>query len=77
MNRSEQAIPAVNFFSRAEIVELIRRVQSGEGGVRELDELECATGNPNVWVFFGVFELEGMSPEKMFDLFCGHVQLRA
>ena len=77
MNRSEASDPAVNSFSRAEIVELIRRIQSGEGGGPELDALERVTGNPNVWAFFGALELEGMAPDKMFDLFCGPVRVRA
>jgi hypothetical protein len=56
---------------RAEIVELIRRIQSGEGGSKELEAFERVTGNPNVWVFFDVLELKGMSPDKIFDLLCG------
>lgn len=76
MNRSEASVPAVNSFSRAEIVELIRRIQSGEGGGPELEALERATSNPNVWAFFGALELEGMAPDKMCDLFCSHVRFK-
>jgi hypothetical protein len=67
----------MNSFSRSEIVELIRRLQSGAGSDGELRTLERATGNPNVRLFFGALELEGMAPDKMFDLFCGHVKLHA
>jgi hypothetical protein len=61
---------------RAEIVELIRRIQSGEGGSETLKALERVTGNPNVWIFFDVLELEGMSPDNIFDLLCGNNEIR-
>jgi len=54
--------------TRTEIVELIRRIQSGEAESKDFRALERATGNPNVWVYFDVLEIEGMSPEKIFDL---------
>jgi len=61
--------------TRSEIVELIRRIQSGEGGSEALKALERATHNPNVWVMFEVLELEGMLPEKIFDLICSDVEI--
>jgi hypothetical protein len=63
------------YSTRTEIVELIRLIQSGEGGSKELKTLERATGNPNVWIFFDVLELEGMSPDKIFDLLCGNNEI--
>jgi hypothetical protein len=54
-------------FTRAEIVDLIRRVQSGAGNSEDFSALERATGNPNVWIFFDVLEIEDMPPEKLFD----------
>ena len=58
--------------SRSEIVELIKRIQSGEGDSEVFQTLERATGNPNVWVIFDVLELEGMMPEKIFELISGY-----
>ena len=58
--------------ARTEIVELIRRVQSGEGDSDVLQTLERATGNPNVWVIFDELELEEMMPEKIFELISGY-----
>jgi hypothetical protein len=55
--------------ARAEIVEQIRRIQSDECGGKELRALERATGNPNVWIIFNELETEGMSPDKIFDMF--------
>lgn len=63
--------------TRAEIIELIRRVQCGEGGGETLKALERATGNPNVWVLFDVLELEGMSPDKICDLLYGKRAIQA
>ena len=62
--------------TRAEIVELIKRVQSGEGGSEALEGIARATGNPNVWIIFDALELEGMLPEKIFDLICGNHELQ-
>ena len=58
--------------TRNETIELIKRVQSGEGDSEVLKALEQATGNPNVWVIFDVLELEGMRPDKIFDLITGY-----
>lgn len=55
---------------RAEIVELIRTIQSGKGGWETFQALERATHNPDVWIIFDRFELEGMAPEKIYDMFC-------
>jgi hypothetical protein len=55
--------------TRAEIIELIRRIQSGEGGSEALTALELATGNPNVWIIFNELEIEEMPPEKVCALF--------
>jgi hypothetical protein len=55
--------------ARAEIIEMIRRIQSGEGGGEARQALERATGNPDVRIIFDVLELEGMSPDKIFELF--------
>jgi hypothetical protein len=55
---------------KAEIIALIRRIQFDGGSNENLKELERATGNPDVWIIFDVLELEGMSPEKIYDLFC-------
>ncbi len=56
--------------TQAKIVELIRSIQSGEGGTEEFQALEQATRNPDVWIMFDVLELEGMAPDKIYDLFC-------
>jgi len=48
---------------------MIRRIQSGEGGGEARQALERATGNPDVRIIFDVLELEGMSPDKIFELF--------
>jgi hypothetical protein len=56
---------------RAKIVDVIRTIQSGNGGWAEFNALERATGNPDIWIIFDAFELEGMAPEKIYDLFCG------
>ena len=63
--------------AQSEIIELIRRIQSGEGDSEMLKTLERATGNPNVWVIFDVLELEGMLPEKICDLICGYSAIPA
>jgi hypothetical protein len=61
--------PGISSPTRAEIVELIRRIQSDGCDGKELRALERATGNPNVWIIFNELETEGMSPDKIFDLF--------
>ena len=55
--------------NRAEIIDLIRSIQSGEGGRDELKALELATGNPNAWIIFNELEIEEMPPEKVCALF--------
>jgi hypothetical protein len=55
--------------ARAEMIDLISRIQTGEGGSEEIKALERATGNPNVWIIFNELEIDGMSPDKLFDLF--------
>jgi len=55
--------------NRSKIVELIRRIQSDGCDGKELRALERATGNPNVWVVFNELETEGMSPDKIFNMF--------
>jgi hypothetical protein len=62
-------------FSRFEIVEMIRRIQFGKGGDEDFKALERATGNPDFRFIFDVLELEGMSPDKIFDMFCGDVKI--
>jgi hypothetical protein len=62
----------MTILTRSEIVELIRRIQSGEGDNEVLKTLERATGIPNVWVIFDVLELEGMVPDKVFELISGY-----
>ena len=56
-------------FTRSEIVELIKHVQSSGGDDEQLKALEHASGNPNVWIIFTNLELEGMSPANIFDMF--------
>lgn len=57
---------------KSKAIELIRSIQSGEGGNEERRALERATGIPNVWMIFDALELEGMSPDKIFNLICGN-----
>jgi hypothetical protein len=56
--------------TRKELVDIISRVQHGEGGNEDLKTLEAATGNPNVWIVFDVLELEDMAPETIFERLC-------
>jgi len=55
--------------TRAEIIDLIGRVQAGAGGGEDLKAIERATENPNAWFIFNVLETDGMAPDKLFDLF--------
>ncbi len=64
-------------FTRSEIVELIRRIQAGAGKNEDFRALEHATGNPNVWIFFDVLEIEDMPPEKIFDRLNLHSEIPA
>ncbi len=57
--------------TRAKIVDLIRTIQSGKAGWAEFNALALATRNPDIWIIFDAFEIEGMAPEKICDLFCG------
>jgi hypothetical protein len=57
--------------TRAKIVGLIRTIQSGNGGWAEFNALALATRNPDIGIIFDAFELEGVAPEKIYDLFCG------
>ncbi len=54
---------------RTEMVELIRRIQAGEGGDDEIGEwfeaLKRATGNPNI--DFCTSQFDGMTPDQVFD----------
>jgi hypothetical protein len=61
----------MNENERAKTIKLIGSIQSGEAGGEELNELERITGNPNASVIFHLYELEGMLPGKIFDLFFG------
>ena len=53
--------------TRDEMMDLISRIQHGEGGNEDFKALEAATGNPNVQVMFDVLELDDMPPEKIMD----------
>jgi hypothetical protein len=53
-----------------EMVDLISRIQQGEGGHDDLKALEAATGNPNVWIIFDFLELEDMPAETIFERLC-------
>jgi|GEM_PF-5273099 hypothetical protein len=55
--------------SRAEIIALIRNIQFDGGSNADYAALERATGNPDAWVIFDALELEGMLPEKIYELF--------
>lgn len=57
--------------THAKIVDMIRTIQSGNGGWAEFNALAFAMRNPDIRVIFDAFELEGMAPEKIYDLFCG------
>jgi len=52
-------------------IELIRRIQADGGSHDEFKALEWATNNPDVWIAFDVLELEGLAPDKVFDLLAG------
>ena len=58
--------------TRTEMVELIRRIQAGEGGDDVIGEwfesLKRATGNPNIDFHSG--RLDGLSPDEVFDRLC-------
>lgn len=54
---------------KAKAVELIGCIQSGKAGSVEFKELERVTGMPNAWAIFDAYELEGMLPAKIFDMF--------
>lgn len=55
--------------TRTEMVELIRRIQAGEGSDNEIGEwfeaLKRATGNPNIDFYSSKFD--GMSADEVFD----------
>jgi hypothetical protein len=57
--------------TRAKIIDLIRTIQSGNGGWAEMNALALATRNPDIRIIFDALELEGMPPEKICDMFCG------
>lgn len=54
---------------KTKTIELIQNINSGRGDRLCFKELERLTGNPDVWVIFDELCLEGMSPEKIFDMF--------
>jgi hypothetical protein len=60
--------------TRTELVELIRRMQQGEGADDEvghwIENLERATGNPNVLDMFHKDEYDGLSADEVFDKLC-------
>jgi hypothetical protein len=63
------AIDVVKENDKAKAIELIRSIQSGKAGYGELKELERVTGIPNAWGIFDAYELEGMLPGKIFEMF--------
>lgn len=56
--------------TRAKAVDLIRTIQSGNGGWAEFNALALATRNPDIGIILDELELEDMAPEKIYDLFC-------
>jgi hypothetical protein len=61
----------VNYNEKAKAIELIRAIQSGKEGLVDLKALERAASNRDIRFLFDVFELEGMAPEKIFEMFFG------
>jgi len=64
----------MNEDEKAKTVDLIKRIQFDGGSNEDLEALEQATGNPNVWVIFDELEMEGFLPEKVLDLLLGNKQ---
>jgi hypothetical protein len=57
-------------------VESIRRIQTGGASEKDLQTLEHATGNPDIWILFDALELEGFRPESILDLLVSPQQVR-
>jgi hypothetical protein len=53
-------------------IKLIKRIQYDGGRREDLDQLEQITGNSTHWYRFDELKLEGLLPEEILDLFCGH-----
>jgi len=61
----------MNAREKAVAVELIRRIQAQGGSPEDFRMLEWVTDNPDVWIAFDVLELEGLAPDKVFNLLSG------
>jgi hypothetical protein len=58
-----------NESQKARTIELIKSIQAGEAGSKEMNELERVTGFVNAAAIFQAYELEGMLPGRIYDMF--------